>query len=133
MENCIFCKLIKKEVPARIIHDDTDFLAFLDIFPVSDGHVLIIPKTHIVWMQEADDETIAGIFKLTKKLMLAIKQALGCDYVQVTVTGTDIPHFHVHLIPRYLDDGFARFPTKKYEKDEHADSVAKQIKNAMPQ
>jgi len=132
MENCIFCKLVKKEIPSRVIYEDNDFISFLDIFPVSDGHILIIPKEHVVWMQEASDQTVAGIFVFAKKLMLGIKKALKADYVQVNVTGTDIPHFHVHLIPRYLDDGFARYPTKEYEHDEHANRVAQAIQDAIP-
>ncbi|HEV7702537.1 MAG TPA: HIT family protein [Candidatus Paceibacterota bacterium] len=127
MDDCIFCKIIKKEIPANIAYEDENFLAFLDIEPVSDGHLLIIPKKHIVWMQEANDEIIAGIFKLAKKLMLAIKNGLKYDYVQVSVGGTDVPHFHVHLIPRYLDDGLTSWPTKKYKGEEGSEIVKKII------
>ena len=81
-------------------------------------------------MQDADDETIVGIFKLSKKLMLAIKNGLGYDYVQVSVVGKDVPHFHVHLIPRYLNDGFTNWPTKKYE-DEKLKEVAQKIISAL--
>lgn len=117
MEDCIFCKITKKEIPCSKIYEDESFMSFLDIQPVSDGHLLIIPKKHIVWMQDADDDTISGIFKLTKKIMKAVKSALGCDYVVVSVVGKDVPHFHVHLIPRYLNDTLASWPTKKYEKE----------------
>ncbi len=130
MENCIFCKIIKGEIPAAKVYEDSNFLAFLDIQPVADGHLLIIPKKHVVWMQEADDKIIAGIFKLAKKLMLALKKGIGCDYVHVSVTGTDIPHFHVHLMPRYLSDGFSKFPTKKY-KDEESKEVVEKITGAL--
>ena len=106
MENkCIFCKIVKGEIPAEKIYEDEKFLAFLDIEPVSHGHTLIIPKHHVEWMHEADDETISEIFRKTKKLMLAMKKGLPCDYVQIGVVGKDIPHFHVHLIPRYAGDG----------------------------
>ena len=105
-------------------------MVFLDINPVSDGHLMVIPKNHFTWMQDADDETIVGIFKLSKKLMLAIKNGLGYDYVQVSVVGKDVPHFHVHLIPRYLNDGFTNWPTKKYE-DEKLKEVAQKIISAL--
>ncbi|MEI8174441.1 MAG: HIT domain-containing protein [bacterium] len=124
--SCIFCKIIKKEISCTKIYEDENFLAFLDIQPVSDGHTLIIPKKHIVWMQEADDETISEIFKLTKKLMLATKNGVKCDYVQVSIVGKDVPHFHIHLIPRYLKDKLSMFPTKKY-KDKESTEVAKKI------
>ncbi len=126
MENCIFCKIIKKEIPCDKIYENGNFLAFLDVQPVSFGHILIVPKKHIIWMQEADDLTISEIFKLTKKLMLAIKNSLKCDYVQVSIVGKDIPHFHIHLIPRYINDGLSNFPTKKY-KDKESDEVVKKI------
>ena len=126
MHDCIFCKIAKGEIPSEKIYEDDNFLAFLDIGPVSDGHTLIIPKKHIVWMQEADDKTISGIFKLAKKLMLSLKRGLQCDYVNISVAGIDVPHFHVHLIPRYLNDGLLKWPTKKYKEGEMKE-VAKKL------
>jgi len=118
MENCIFCKIASGEIPCDKIYEDKDFLVFLDIKPVSDGHLLIIPKKHIVWMQEADDTIISNIFILTKKIMLALKKSLPCDYVQESVVGNEIPHFHIHLIPRYLSDNFPNLPTKEYKEEQ---------------
>ena len=115
MENCIFCKIAKKEIPCDQIYEDEDFFAFLDIKPVSHGHILIIPKAHIVWMQDASDETISKIFILTKKIMVAIKKGLECDYVLESVAGNEVPHFHIHLIPRYFDDGLQEFPRLDYK------------------
>lgn len=126
MDNCIFCKISKGEIPSDKVYEDKNFLAFLDIKPVSDGHLIIIPREHVVWMQEADDETIGNIFKLTKKLMLTLKNRLGCDYVQESVVGNEIPHFHIHLIPRYYGDNFRNFPTKEYKEGE-----AKKIKEKI--
>jgi histidine triad (HIT) family protein len=128
--DCIFCKIVKKEIPCAKIYEDENFLAFLDIQPVSDGHLLIIPKKHVVYMQEADDETISGIFKLSKKLMLAVKNGIKCDYVQVSVVGKDIPHFHIHLIPRYFNDGFPQFAREKYQ-DGESSEVAQKIISAL--
>lgn len=130
MENCIFCKIVKKKVPADKVYEDENFLVFLDIEPVSEGHLLIIPKNHVVWMQEADDKTISEIFKLTKKLMLSLKKGVGCDYVSVSVVGTDVPHFHIHLIPRYFNDGLTKWPNKKYKEGE-ANMLAKKIISAL--
>lgn len=127
MENCIFCKIVKNEIPSNNVYEDDKFLAFLDIMPVSDGHLLIIPKEHIVWMQDASDETISEIFKLAKKLMIGLKNAIKCDYVTVSVVGKDVPHFHVHLIPRYLNDNLVSWQTKKYKEDEMAQISAKII------
>jgi histidine triad (HIT) family protein len=130
MDNCIFCKIAKEEIPSKKIYEDKDFFSFLDIQPVSDGHLLIIPKTHMVWMQDAPDEIISNIFKLSKKIMLAVKKGLNCDYVQVSVVGKDVPHFHVHLIPRYFNDGLPQFPNLKYE-EEKSQEIAKKITSAL--
>ena len=128
--DCIFCKIVKGEIPSYKIYEDGEFLAFLDIKPVSDGHLLIIPKKHIVWMQDADDETTAKIFNLSKKIMVAMKKGLPCDYVLVSIVGTEVPHFHIHLIPRMFDDGMPEFPTKNHE-HEKAIEVAKKITSAL--
>jgi histidine triad (HIT) family protein len=130
MENCIFCKIVNKEIPCHKIYEDKNFLAFLDIKPVSDGHLIIIPKKHIVWMQDADDQIISEIFILAKKLMLALKKGLKCDYVQVGVVGNEVPHFHIHLIPRYLGDKFRNFPTKEY-KDGQQTKLVQKITQAL--
>lgn len=125
---CIFCKIAKKEIPCQKVYENKNFLAFLDIRPVDHGHMLIIPKKHIAWMQEADDKTIADIFKLTKKMILAMKKSLKCDYVQISVVGNEVPHFHIHLIPRYLKDTFRPMPRKKTNKLESEKAFKKILK-----
>lgn len=122
---CIFCKIINKEILCNKIYEDDKFLVFLDIKPVSEGHLIIIPKKHIVWMQDVDDQTIADIFKLTKKMMLALKKSLECDFVQQSVVGNEVPHFHIHLIPRYYNDNFPNFSTKEYKKGEERELIEK--------
>ena len=117
-DDCIFCKIVKREIPCVKIYEDKNFMAFLDVKPVSDGHLLVIPKKHYIWMQDTDDKTISEIFKLTKKIMLAIKKGLKCDFVQMGVVGNEIPHFHIHLMPRHYGDNFRNFPTKEYNKKE---------------
>ena len=126
MDDCIFCKIIKKELPSDKVYEDDKFLGFMTIEPVSDGHILIIPKKHIVWMQDADDETIAEIFKIAKKLMGPLKKVTNADYVQLGISGEEIPHFHIHLFSRYYNDGLLRFPHKKY-KDGEKSAMAKKI------
>lgn len=101
-KNCIFCKIINKEIPCDKIYEDKNFLAFLDISPVEKGHILLIPKKHIIWMYEAEDKIISEIFKLSKKIMIAMKNSLNCDFVKLSIVGKDVPHFHIHLIPSLL-------------------------------
>jgi len=131
MKDCIFCKIIKKEIPADIIYEDEDVLAFLDINPVNKGHTLVIPKKHYKSMTDTPDNILADLFIQSKKLMKSIKKATNADYVAVSVVGLDVPHFHIHLIPRYLKDGLAKFwPTKKYEENE-SKVIADKIKSFL--
>jgi histidine triad (HIT) family protein len=117
-ENCIFCKIIKNEIPSEKIYEDEKVFAFMDIKPVSEGHILLIPKDHTPWMQDVSDETIEYIFKKAKNLMQVLKQSLNCDFVQLSIVGEEVPHFHIHLIPRYFDDNLPRWITKNYTEDE---------------
>ncbi len=117
--DCIFCKIVKKEISAEIIYEDDSLISFLDINPVNKGHILLIPKEHYRWMTDLPDTLLSKIYTKSKYLMEKIKTALKADFVVLSVVGIDVPHFHVHLLPRYNDDGLANFwPTKKYENDE---------------
>lgn len=129
--DCIFCKIVTGEIPAATIYKDERILAFLDINPVNHGHVLVIPKAHHPKLEETPDEVVSDIFVQSKRLMPAIKKAMGADYVAVSVVGTDVPHLHIHLIPRRHDDGLAGFwPTKKYGEKE-MEAVAEKIRSAL--
>ncbi len=131
MSDCVFCKIVKGELPTTKVYEDNYFLALLSIEPIAFGHTLIIPKKHVPFMPDADDATIGGIFKLAKQLIPAIKKGVGCDFIQLSVVGEEIPHFHVHLMPRYADDNMPRWPTKKYKDAEEKDTVGKKITQAL--
>lgn len=130
MTDCVFCKIVAGEIPSSKVYEDDKFLAFLTIEPISDGHLLIIPKEHIVWMQDAKDETVGEIYILAKKLMSALKKVTNADYVQLGVSGEEIPHFHIHLFTRDYNDGLLRYPHKKY-KDGEASAIAQKITQAL--
>lgn len=115
MENCIFCKIVRGEIASTKVYDGVDSIAFIDLSPVNKGHVLAIPKKHIENMASADDDTISSIFRVSRDLMVKIKKNLNCDYVQISIIGEQVPHFHIHLIPRYHNDNLPPWPTKKYE------------------
>jgi histidine triad (HIT) family protein len=128
MADCIFCKIVKKEMPSFKVFEDDKILAFLDIKPVNPGHVLVVPKEHYHWMQDTTDDLVSQIFVKSKELMKAIQKAVACDFVVVSVVGIDVPHFHVHLIPRYLDDDMANFWPQGVYGEGEGDDVAKKIK-----
>lgn len=131
MDECIFCKIVAGDIPAAKIFEDDKILVFLDINPVNKGHLLIVPKDHHQMMVDTPDELVAYIFVKAKELMKVIQKAVSADFVIVSVVGIDVPHFHVHLVPRYKDDGLDNWwPTKKYEEGEIEEYSAK-IKQAL--
>ncbi len=131
MDDCIFCKIIKGVIPAEKIYEDDKILAFLDIKPVNPGHALVIPKKHYEKMETAPDEVVSDVFVVAKKLMKVIKEEMLADFVALSVVGIDVPHFHVHLIPRYFDDKMPVFwPKKEYKKDEK-EKIAEKISKSL--
>ncbi len=128
MDDCVFCKIVKGEIPAALIHEDELSLAFLDVNPVNFGHTLLIPKDHHRAMVNVPDELLGELYKTAKRLMLAVREGTKADYVALSVVGVDVPHFHIHLIPRFFNDGLAGFwPTKKYD-DDNLNKFAEQIR-----
>lgn len=97
MTPCIFCKIINKEIPAEIVYEDADFLAFLDIHPQSPGHTQVIPKKHIRWVW--DYENIGAYFEVVKKIALAQRKAFNTDFVLSKIVGDEISHAHIWVFP----------------------------------
>lgn len=131
MDECIFCKIIKGEIPSVKIYEDDEVLAFLDIKPVNHGHTLIIPKKHYEKMETAPNEIVSAVFINAKKLMNVIKEAMSADFVALSVVGIDVPHFHVHLIPRYFNDNMPVFWPRKEYKDEEKEIITDKIKSFL--
>ena len=97
MENCIFCKIIKNEIPAYEVYEDKDFLAFLDINPRSPGHTLVIPKTHHRWVWDVPNA--GAYFEVAKKIALAQKKAFDTDLILSRIHGIDVTHAHIWVYP----------------------------------
>ncbi len=129
--DCIFCKIVAKTVPSDIVYEDDTFLGFLTISPISKGHTLLIPKNHHIWMHEAPDEIVSDIFLLSKKLMIRMKEAFACDYIEIQVAGELVLHFHVHLFPRWIDDNIKLYETVSYATDKEKQEYANKIKNSL--
>lgn len=109
-DNCIFCKLANKDIPTNIIYEDEKFTVILDASPATKGHALILPKNHAANIYELPDEDAADIFVLAKKLATKMTEILHCDGFNIVqnngeVAGQTVFHFHMHLIPRYENDG----------------------------
>lgn len=95
----IFSKIISGEIPAHKVAETSDFLAFLDINPLVEGHVLVIPKKEVDYIFDMDEETYAGLLIFAKIVAEGVKKAIPCKKVGVSVIGLEVPHAHVHLIP----------------------------------
>lgn len=109
-DDCIFCKLANGEIPTNSIYEDDDFNVILDAAPATKGHALILPKEHADNLYELPDETAAKVLVIAKKLASHMTEKLGCDGFNVvqnngTIAGQTVFHFHMHLIPRYKEDG----------------------------
>ena len=106
MENCIFCKIANKEIPGKIVYEDDLCLAFLDLRQTTNGHTLVVPKTHYQNILDVDKEVLSHLIKVTKKLTNQIITNLDAKGANVLtnaneVAGQTVMHFHIHIIPRY--------------------------------
>lgn len=95
----LFTKIINREIPAYIVAENDNCLAFLDIMPLSKGHVLVIPKKEIDYIFDVDDQLLAELMSFSKQVAAKIKAAFPCKKVGVSVVGLEVPHAHIHLIP----------------------------------
>jgi histidine triad (HIT) family protein len=127
----IFSKIVSGEIPAYVVAETFDFLAFLDISPLAEGHVLVIPKKEVDYIFDLDDETYTGLQIFTKIVATGIKKAIPCKKVGVAVIGLEVPHAHIHLIPmnRVDDMNFAR-PKLSFTK-EQLEATAEKIAQAL--
>jgi len=109
-EECLFCKIVKKEIPAEVIYDDADFISFLDINPRNPGHALVIPKKHYETILDMPEREIGDLMLMVRKIAAAVKETMKADGISVgqsngRAAGQVIPHVHFHVIPRYLSEG----------------------------
>ncbi len=102
-ENCIFCKIIAHEIPAEIVYEDADFLAFLDIRPQSPGHTQVIPKKHVRWVW--DHANAGAYFEIAKKIALAQQKAFDTDFILSKIVGDEVPHAHIWVYPNNKVEG----------------------------
>ncbi len=103
MEDCVFCKIAKGEIPSYKVYEDEKFIAFLDIKPRNPGHTLVIPKEHFRWVW--DVPYLGEYFEVVGKIANAIRKAMQTDWVVSLVLGEEIPHAHIWLVPRFKNDG----------------------------
>jgi histidine triad (HIT) family protein len=105
MENCIFCKIARDEIPSeKVHHENQEIITFPDIHPVAPGHTLVIPVAHYQWFQELPDDISDKLFRTAKRVAKELKEKYKADYVRLSIVGKDVPHTHIHLIPQKFSD-----------------------------
>jgi histidine triad (HIT) family protein len=103
MNDCIFCKIVKGEIPSNKTYQDENFIAFLDIHPKAPGHTLLVPKAHYPWFIDVPEKLSEEMFRNAHKISKELKETYKADYIRLGIVGTDIPHTHIHLIPLKLE------------------------------
>jgi len=135
MEDCIFCKIIKGELPCSKLYEDDKVFAFLDIAPVNKGHALVIPKEHYETLMDIPDDILKEVSVIVKKIAEAVKKAVNADGISIgqsnyKAAGQLVPHIHFHIMPRFEDDGLKLWPQGKYKEGE-MDSYREKIVEAL--
>ena len=105
--DCIFCKIVSGQIPARLIKETIHSIAFLDAFPLAQGHTLVIPKNHHVKIQDMSNEENSDLFSLVQRVLTKVDKLTGATLVAIhngKEAGQEIPHVHVHLVPRTVGD-----------------------------
>jgi histidine triad (HIT) family protein len=131
-ENCIFCKIVRKEAPSSVVYEDSEVLAFMDIRPVSEGHTLVIPKQHFENVFDSPEEQIASVHRVAKRIAAAVKEATKADGISIVqqngkAAGQDVFHLHVHVIPRFEGVKMPRFGEIEFANRNALDLVAAKI------
>jgi histidine triad (HIT) family protein len=133
---CVFCNIINKTLPASIVYEDADHVAFLDARPLFEGHTLLVPRAHVETLADLPPGAVGPFFTLTQRLSVAIPQAMEAAGTFVAMNNTvsqSVPHLHCHIVPRNVKDGLRGFfwPRTKYADDDARDAVAAKIAAAL--
>lgn len=134
-QDCLFCKIIRGEIPSEKIYEDEDTYAFLDIHPINKGHTLVIPKVHAENIYDISSESFAALMKTVHLLTPTVKNAVNADGINIGINnghaaGQLVFHSHVHIIPRFADDGFLHWHGEPYEEGE-IQKTAEHIREAQ--
>ncbi len=135
VESCVFCKIIAGEISATKVYEDEYVVAFLDIYPINPGHTLIVPKRHVERLEELSPEEGKALIRAAARLAPAIIRAVGAEGYNVIMNigraaGQEIPHLHLHLVPRFSNDG-CRFDCSRLRASrEELEDVGRSIRKA---
>ena len=130
MTDCIFCKIVKGEIPSYKVYEDKNFFAFLDIAPLNPGHTLVIPKNHYRWTWDVPN--FGEYWEVAKKVAKAAMEALNAPMVEFLTHGTEVHHAHIWVVPVYKGEkGFINESERKQFSDEQLKEFSQQIKKSI--
>lgn len=101
MENCLFCKIANRDLPAHILHEDDHIMAFLDLHPIREGHALVIPKAHFTWFEDLPEPLATRITSCAQSIARSLKRLYRVERVALFYTGIHVPHAHAHVVPMH--------------------------------
>ncbi|NQU98924.1 HIT family protein [Candidatus Woesearchaeota archaeon] len=135
MDDCIFCKIVKGDIPSTKVYEDDEFYAFLDLHPINKGHALVVPKHHCRNLLDFPKSEETDLMEVLKKVANAVVKGTNADGFNIGMNnekaaGQIIMHAHFHIIPRFSDDGLSSWPDKEYEEgemDKVKDEIVKYI------
>lgn len=133
--DCVFCKIIAKEIPSEKVYEDTDIYAFADIHPNNLGHTLIVPKKHFTNIYETPESELGKLIAAAKRVSIGVKKALKAEGVNIAMNndkaaGQIIFHTHIHVIPRFSDDGYLHWKGPEMDSGEIR-KAAEKIRGAL--
>lgn len=127
----IFSRIVNGEIPCHKIAETEDYLAFLDVMPLVKGHVLVIPKKETDFIFDIEDPELAGLVLFAKTISKAMKQAIPCKRIGVTVIGLEVPHAHIHLLPIHQMDDMNFSKPKMTISQEELATIAADIRSFL--
>lgn len=139
-EDCLFCKIASGDLPAHVIYEDSDVMAFLDIHPIQPGHSLVIPKAHHVWFEDIPARVAARVIECSQEIARDLKRQFSVERVGLMFTGIHVPHAHAHVVPMhgvhdltsmaYLRDGPSEFSMPARSSDAELGRIAQTLRTA---
>lgn len=120
---CLFCQIVEGSNPHYVIYEDEDFLGFLDKYPLNAGHSQLIPKKHYRWVWDMDNGDVGRFFIKARKISKVLQEVFETDWVIADTGGIGVPHAHVHLVPRFEDDGHGELVDPKISREISQDEM----------
>jgi histidine triad (HIT) family protein len=132
--DCVFCDIIRGTNPHQIVYEDPEFLGFLDRYPLNPGHTQVMPKNHCRWVWDMDRSDLGFLMVRAQRIAKALQVVFDTEWVIADTGGISVPHAHIHLVPRFEDDGHGELPDPKILReipDQEMEDIAERIRTEL--